>query len=116
MAQKTESFSIGVMASDHVAVGVVQDHKVRGSVHAIPDLATIPPDSLAPVIREIIDAICLEAGVDPAAFEALDFERFALQPMDGPDREAATRTAIAYCLDHPRWRLSLQTHKYLGIP
>jgi 7-carboxy-7-deazaguanine synthase len=55
-------------------------------------------------------------GVDPAAFEHLAFERFALQPMDGPDRDAATRAAIAYCLAHPRWRLSLQTHKYLGIP
>ena len=55
-------------------------------------------------------------GVDPARFEALAFERFSLQPMDGPDREAATRGAIAYCLAHPRWRLSLQTHKYLGIP
>ena len=57
-----------------------------------------------------------QAGVDPARFEHLAFERFALQPMDGPDREAAIRDAIAYCLDHPRWRLSLQTHKYLGIP
>ena len=57
-----------------------------------------------------------QPGVDPAAFESLAFERFSLQPMDGPDREAATRAAIAYCLDHPRWRLSLQTHKYLGIP
>jgi 7-carboxy-7-deazaguanine synthase len=55
-------------------------------------------------------------SVDPAAFEHLAFERFALQPMDGPDRESATRAAIAYCLAHPRWRLSLQTHKYLGIP
>jgi 7-carboxy-7-deazaguanine synthase (Cx14CxxC type) len=57
-----------------------------------------------------------QTGVDPARFEHLAFERFALQPMDGPDREQATRDAIAYCLAHPRWRLSLQTHKYLGIP
>jgi 7-carboxy-7-deazaguanine synthase (Cx14CxxC type) len=57
-----------------------------------------------------------QAGVDPARFEGLAFERFSLQPMDGPDREAATRAAIAYCLEHPRWRLSLQTHKFLGIP
>jgi 7-carboxy-7-deazaguanine synthase len=57
-----------------------------------------------------------QAGVDPARFEHLAFERFSLQPMDGPDRDAATRAAIAYCLAHPRWRLSLQTHKYLGIP
>jgi 7-carboxy-7-deazaguanine synthase (Cx14CxxC type) len=55
-------------------------------------------------------------GVDPARFEGLAFERFSLQPMDGPQRDAATRAAIAYCLAHPRWRLSLQTHKYLGIP
>ncbi|HEX4183723.1 MAG TPA: 7-carboxy-7-deazaguanine synthase, partial [Caulobacteraceae bacterium] len=57
-----------------------------------------------------------QAGVDPARFETLDFQAFFLQPIDGPDREANTRAAIAYCLAHPRWRLSVQTHKYLGIP
>ena len=57
-----------------------------------------------------------QPGVDPARFEALDFERFYLQPMDGPEREANTRAAVAYCLSHPRWRLSVQTHKYLGLP
>lgn len=57
-----------------------------------------------------------QPGVDPARFEHLDFERFLLQPMDGPDRAGATQAAIAYCLEHPRWRLSVQTHKYLGIP
>jgi len=57
-----------------------------------------------------------QEGVDPARFERLGFERFSLQPMDGPERAAATQAAIAYCLEHPRWRLSLQTHKYLGIP
>jgi 7-carboxy-7-deazaguanine synthase (Cx14CxxC type) len=57
-----------------------------------------------------------QADVDPAAFEHLDFERFLLQPMDGPDRAGNTEKAIAYCLAHPRWRLSVQTHKYLGIP
>ena len=56
-----------------------------------------------------------QAGVDPARFEGLDFERFLLQPMDGPERAANTEAAIAYCLAHPRWRLSVQTHKYLGI-
>jgi 7-carboxy-7-deazaguanine synthase len=56
-----------------------------------------------------------QAGHDPARFEHLDFERFLLQPMDGPDRAANTEAAIAYCLAHPRWRLSVQTHKYLGI-
>jgi 7-carboxy-7-deazaguanine synthase (Cx14CxxC type) len=54
-------------------------------------------------------------GIDPAAFEGLDFAHFFLQPMDSPDRERNTADACAYCLDHPVWRLSLQTHKYLGI-
>lgn len=57
-----------------------------------------------------------QEGLDPAAFLGLDFGVFYLQPMDGPQRDAATRAAVAYCLEHPRWRLSLQTHKLLGIP
>jgi 7-carboxy-7-deazaguanine synthase len=51
----------------------------------------------------------------PEKFEALSFRKFSLQPMDGPDREANTRAAIAYCLAHPQWNLSVQTHKHLGI-
>lgn len=57
-----------------------------------------------------------QAGVDPARFAQLDFERFYLQPLDGPDRAASTEACVAYCLSHPNWRLSVQTHKYLGIP
>jgi 7-carboxy-7-deazaguanine synthase (Cx14CxxC type) len=57
-----------------------------------------------------------QAGALPAEFEDLAFDHFFLQPMDGPDREANTAAALRYCLDHPRWRLSLQTHKLLGIP
>ena len=55
-------------------------------------------------------------GAPPEAFESLDFRHFLLQPMDGPHRVRNTQLAIQYCLDHPHWRLSLQTHKYLGIP
>ena len=55
-------------------------------------------------------------GAEPARYEALAFTEFFLQPMDGPDREANTAAALRYCLAHPRWRLSLQTHKLLGIP
>jgi 7-carboxy-7-deazaguanine synthase (Cx14CxxC type) len=51
----------------------------------------------------------------PERFESLAFRRFILQPMDGPNLEANTRAAVAYCLAHPRWRLGLQTHKLLGI-
>ena len=57
-----------------------------------------------------------QAGAEPERFEELGFERFFLQPMDGPAREANTAAALRYCLTHPRWRLSLQTHKLLGIP
>ena len=56
-----------------------------------------------------------QAGFGPERFEALAFEHFFLQPMDGPLVERHTREALAYCLAHPRWRLSLQTHKLLGI-
>jgi len=55
-------------------------------------------------------------GAPPEAFESLNFRHFLLQPMDGPHRVRNTQLAIQYCLDHPHWRLSLQTHKYLGIP
>jgi 7-carboxy-7-deazaguanine synthase len=57
-----------------------------------------------------------QAGAEPARYESLDFEHFFLQPMDGPAREENTQLAVRYCLEHPRWRLSLQTHKLLGIP
>jgi 7-carboxy-7-deazaguanine synthase len=57
-----------------------------------------------------------QPGAQPAAFESLPFRHFFLQPMDGPLRDANTQAALKYCLDHPRWRLSLQTHKLLGIP
>lgn len=51
----------------------------------------------------------------PERFTGLAFRHFSLQPMDGPEREANTQAALAYCLEHPQWRLSLQTHKMLGI-
>lgn len=57
-----------------------------------------------------------QAGMDPADFVGLPFDYFFLQPMDGPHRAETTRQAIHYCLEHPQWRLSLQTQKYLGIP
>ena len=56
-----------------------------------------------------------QAGAVPEAFADLAFERFSLQPMDGPDVMENTARAVDYCLRHPKWRLSLQTHKTLGI-
>jgi 7-carboxy-7-deazaguanine synthase (Cx14CxxC type) len=57
-----------------------------------------------------------QPGAEPDRFALLDFDRFYLQPMDSPDRERNTQLALRYCLEHPQWRLSLQTHKLLGIP
>ncbi|MBY8879582.1 7-carboxy-7-deazaguanine synthase [Actinacidiphila acidipaludis] len=56
-----------------------------------------------------------QAGGDPTQFEHLDFRHFRLQPLDDADREAHTRATVEYCMKNPRWTLSLQTHKYLGI-
>jgi organic radical activating enzyme len=57
-----------------------------------------------------------QAGGDPERYRGLGFRHFFLQPMDGPDLERNTRLATAYCLAHPEWRLSLQTHKMIGLP
>jgi 7-carboxy-7-deazaguanine synthase (Cx14CxxC type) len=56
-----------------------------------------------------------QADAMPERFAALAFDRFSLQPMDGPDQTDNTRRAIDYCLRHPQWRLSVQTHKVVGI-
>lgn len=72
--------------------------------------------ALAQTSGQELKLVYPQPGVDPARFEGLDFERFLLQPMDGPHRVANTEAAVAYCLEHPRWRLSVQTHKYLGLP
>jgi 7-carboxy-7-deazaguanine synthase (Cx14CxxC type) len=82
------------------------------------DWICVSPKADAPVVQiagQELKLVYPQAGVDPARFEALAFERFLLQPMDGPQRAANTAAAIAYCIAHPRWRLSVQTHKYIGI-
>ncbi|HJQ17157.1 MAG TPA: 7-carboxy-7-deazaguanine synthase [Allosphingosinicella sp.] len=56
-----------------------------------------------------------QPGIDPEAMLGWDFDHFLIQPMDGAEREAATAAAIDYVMRHPRWRLSLQTHKWLGL-
>ena len=82
------------------------------------DWICVSPKAQAPVVQRTGQELKLvypQADVDPARFEGWDFERFLLQPMDGPALADNTAAAIAYCLAHPRWRLSVQTHKYLGI-
>ena len=54
-------------------------------------------------------------ATDPSAYDDLEFANWFIQPMDGPAQAEAVRAAIRYCAEHPRWRLSLQTHKLIGI-
>jgi 7-carboxy-7-deazaguanine synthase (Cx14CxxC type) len=82
------------------------------------DWICVSPKADAPVVQtcgQELKLVYPQPGVDPARFEGWAFERLLLQPMDGPDRAANTAAAIDYCLAHPRWRLSVQTHKYIGI-
>lgn len=72
--------------------------------------------ALRVVAGDELKLIYPQPGAEPDQFESLDFRYFFLQPMDGPDVKENTRLAVAYCLSHPRWRISLQTHKIMGIP
>ncbi|GIX18128.1 MAG: 7-carboxy-7-deazaguanine synthase [Rhodothalassiaceae bacterium] len=83
------------------------------------DWLTVSPKTGAPFVQRSGDELKLvfpQEGMDPAAFLDLPFRHFFLQPMDGPRRAENAAAAIAYCRAHPRWRLSVQTHKLLGIP
>jgi 7-carboxy-7-deazaguanine synthase (Cx14CxxC type) len=82
------------------------------------DWICVSPKAGAPLRLTAGDELKLvfpQDGADPVAFLALGFEHFLLQPMDGPEVAEHTRLAVAYCLAHPSWRLSLQTHKLLGL-
>ena len=95
--------------------------ETNGTLPALPgiDWLCVSPKAGATLAVRGGDEIKLvypQAGAEPELFERLAFENFFLQPMDGPKRQANTQAALQYCLTHPRWRLSLQTHKLLGIP
>jgi len=82
------------------------------------DWICVSPKGAAPLAARQGDELKLvypQPDAPPEAFAALAFRRFSLQPMDGPAVAENTANAIAYCLAHPQWRLSLQTHKVLGI-
>ena len=83
------------------------------------DWICVSPKAGAPLVLRRGDELKLvfpQAGLSPDLFEHLPFTHFFLQPMDSPERAANTQAAMRYCLEHPPWRLSLQTHKVLGIP
>jgi len=82
------------------------------------DWICVSPKAEAPLLLTRGDELKLvypQPAALPERFEQLDFRHFFLQPMDGPELTANTAAAVAYCLAHPRWRLSVQTHKVAGI-
>jgi len=109
---------------------VVHALHARGFVVAVESNGTLPmtpgidwicisPKAGATLVQTSGDELKLvfpQPGAEPEKFEHLDFRHFRLQPMDGPRSETNTQAAVAYCLAHPRWSLSLQTHKFLGLP
>jgi 7-carboxy-7-deazaguanine synthase (Cx14CxxC type) len=82
------------------------------------DWICVSPKAANPVVQtrgQELKLVFPQPEAPPERFACLAFDRFYLQPMDGPDQAANTAAAIAYCLKHPQWRLSVQTHKFLGI-
>lgn len=82
------------------------------------DWICVSPKAGSQLVQQSGDELKLvypQAGADPALFEGLGFRHFFLQPMDGPQRESNTEAAIDFCRTNPRWRLSVQMHKVLGL-
>ena len=104
------------------AAGFEVGVETNGTIAAPPgiDWLCVSPKGRAPLEQTSGDELKLvypqaEEEAQPACFESLEFRHFFLQPLDDGQREANTRATIDYCLAHPRWKLSLQTHKILGI-
>lgn len=116
-----------LLQMDHILIQALQ---ARGFEVAVETNGTlIPPEGLdwicvspkagAPLVLKSGNELKLvfpQPDAMPTEFEALDFEYFFLQPMDGPNLAVNTQEALSYCLEHPQWRLSVQTHKVLDIP
>ncbi|RZV33668.1 MAG: 7-carboxy-7-deazaguanine synthase [Chromatiales bacterium] len=112
---------VGLIAALHTAgfeIGV----ETNGTLDAPDgiDWLCVSPKGSAPLVQRSGDELKLvypqeEAEAQPEEFVALAFTHFFLQPLDDEDRDDNTRRAIDYCLTHPRWRLSVQSHKVLGI-
>lgn len=83
------------------------------------DWICVSPKADAPLVQltgQELKLVYPQLANRPDEFEHLDFENYFLQPLDDPDRSANTDAAFRYCLAHPKWRLSVQSHKYIGVP
>lgn len=108
---------IDALHSRHFEIAV----ETNGTLAAPPgiDWICVSPKAGSTLVQRSGDELKLvfpQPGADPLEFEELAFRHFFVQPMDGPDRAPNTDLAVRFCLEHPQWRLSLQTHKFLGIP
>ena len=95
--------------------------ETNGTVEPPPGIDWIcvsPKGSSTIVIRKgnELKLVYPQREAPPERYAGLEFEHFFLQPMDSPQRLAHTEAAVQYCMQHPQWRLSVQTHKYIGIP
>jgi len=112
---------------DEALLEALHDHQFKVAIEtngtlavsSLVDWVCVSPKAGAPFEQRSGDELKLvypQEGLDPGEFEHLEFPRFCLQPMDGPQWHENTALAVAYCKAHPKWRLSLQTHKLIGIP
>jgi 7-carboxy-7-deazaguanine synthase len=112
---------------DHALVAALHERGFQVAIEtngtiAVPsgvDWICVSPKARAELIVRGGDELKLvypQVSAKPEQYRSLAFQHFFLQPMDGPERQANTRLALEYCLAHPQWKLSLQTHKQLGIP
>lgn len=95
--------------------------ETNGTLAAPPgiDWICVSPKAGVPLVQtsgQELKLVYPQQDAEPSRFEHLAFAHLFLQPMDGPDRDRNTELAVAYCLANPRWRVSLQTHKLMGIP
>ena len=108
-----------VQALHHAGFKVAVETNGTKPLPAGLDWVCVSPKADAPLAVRSGDELKLVFPQDlarPERFESLDFAHFLLQPMDGPDVERNTKLAADYCLAHPKWRLSLQIHKMIGLP
>jgi 7-carboxy-7-deazaguanine synthase len=114
------------LQADHVLISALHERGLEIAIETngtlpIPkgiDWVTVSPKANTKIILQSGNELKLvypQEGILPKMFESLHFQYFLLQPQEGPDLEENTRQAVKYCLAHPQWRLSLQTHKILGI-
>lgn len=96
----------------------VETNGTRLAPHGIDWICVSPKASADLLLRagHELKLVYPQEGAAPELFEDLDFSHFYLQPMDGPEKQRNTQLAVRFCLEHPTWRLSIQTHKVLGIP